>query len=227
MAESYEYVDLHSDAQFLGTPQSTGDTMAGLETKTKDFEIQPNHPAYPPGGIMIWMILSVELLTFIPALIMFMAERQANLELFQASAAKLDAWSGTINTIALLTSGWLMAASITALRKQKQSHALKFLGGAIGFGILFLFIKSMEYSGKLDAGLNLRYNTFFTFYWLLTGFHFLHVLLGVLLLSFMWYRLKKQYYSSGNYYDIETSAVFWHMCDLIWVLLFPIFYLLA
>lgn len=175
---------------------------------------------------MIWLIVSIELLTFIPALIWFMAARQEQLELFQASADLLSPLSGTINTIALLTSGWLMAGAITALRNKKDSQALKFLGGTIVFGCLFLGIKGLEYWQKLDAGLDLGHNEFFTFYWLLTGFHYIHVVVGVLLLSIMWLGLKKRTYTSADYYDIETSGVFWHMCDLIWVLMFPVFYLM-
>ncbi len=175
---------------------------------------------------MIWLIVSVELMTFIPALIWFMAERSLQADVFQASAALLNPLAGTINTILLLTSGWLMASAITALRKRQEAHAQKFLGATIFAGCSFLVVKSFEYWQKLEAGLDLRHNDYFTFYWLLTGFHFVHVAVGVFLLAIMWFGLKGRRYSGDDYYDIETSGVFWHMCDLIWILVFPIFYLI-
>jgi len=92
-------------------------------------------------------------------------------------------------------------------------------------GFLFLGLKSVEYYDKLNMGLVLDYNTFFSFYWLLTGFHVIHVLVGLVILSFFYYTLKKQK-TESNLEDIEAGAAFWHMCDLIWLLLFPVIYLI-
>ena len=88
-------------------------------------------------------------------------------------------------------------------------------------GLLFLALKTIEYYFKIEAGLTLDHNTFFTFYWLLTGFHVIHVLVGIVILGYFYFSLKNQ-----EIEDIEAGAAFWHMCDLIWLLLFPVIYLI-
>ena len=92
-------------------------------------------------------------------------------------------------------------------------------------GLLFLVLKSFEYFDKIEAGLTMGYNTFFTFYWMLTLFHVIHVLVGLVILGSVYFGLKKTT-STTSIEDVEASAAFWHMCDLIWLLLFPIIYLL-
>ncbi len=181
---------------------------------------------YPPGGILIWMIILVEVLTFTIALIVFAFQRQDALDLFNTSQALLNKALGTINTIVLLTSGYFMAESLHKLKLGNSDKSKFYLGITILLGIVFLALKSFEYSSKLSHGIGLNYNSFFTYYWLLTGFHFLHVLFGVILLTYIYKKIKSGKYSKNNFLDVETSASFWHMCDLIWMLLFPVLYLL-
>ncbi len=90
------------------------------------------------------------------------------------------------------------------------------------FGVLFLILKSLEYSEKIEKGFVLGYDTFFNFYWLLTGFHVIHVIVGLVILFILHFSMKKP---NVLVEDFEASATFWHMCDLIWLLLFPILYL--
>ena len=93
-------------------------------------------------------------------------------------------------------------------------------------GIVFLGIKGGEFYHKIALDIGLGYSTFFTFYWLLTGFHFVHVLLGIGILGYMFLAIRKKEYSAENMFDVEASATYWHLCDLIWILIFPILYLL-
>ena len=181
---------------------------------------------YPPGGILIWMILSIELLTFIPGLLVFLAARQATPDAFQNAAAQLNTLAGVLNTGILITSGWLMAMALTAARKDRLTLARRLLGGAILLGICFLIIKGAEYYTKLDAGYDAAFASFYTYYWLLTGFHYAHVVVGVMILLGMTRVLKRGSLSAEDSANLEAGGVFWHMCDLIWVLIFPVFYLL-
>lgn len=90
-------------------------------------------------------------------------------------------------------------------------------------GLLFLFLKSFEYYTKIENGITLDTNTFFSFYWMLTGFHIIHVLIGLVLLFITEKNISK---NKAELEDVEASAAFWHMCDIIWLLLFPIIYLI-
>ncbi len=193
-----------------------------METKNIDYK----NAFYPPGGILIWLILSVEILTFLLAIISFMYSRSQQIEVFNLAQAHLNPTLGTLNTIILITSGFFMAKTIHTVKKNENKKANQFIMFSAILGVLFLLIKSFEYYHKIDLGFTLRSNTFFTYYWFLTGFHFLHVLIGVILLLAIKPSIKKGKYNSKEFLDVETVATFWHMCDIIWILIFPVIYLM-
>ena len=179
---------------------------------------------YPPGGILIWIIIFLELFTFGAALIAMVIYGHEEPQLFHESRLMLNPTYGMLNTIFLLTSGYFMAISVTELKNENKEKFQKFLLLTMLFGMLFLGLKSIEYIEKLDQGVSIGYNTFFTFYWMLTLFHVIHVLVGLVILTSVYFGIRKKD-SDTTLEDIEASASFWHMCDLIWVLLFPILYL--
>ena len=181
---------------------------------------------YPPGGILIWIIIIVEIFTFLGASLTFLYYRGRALEEYQNYKVLLDPIIGTINTVILITSGYFMAMSVLRLRNNEREKSSRAILIALLFGLLFLVIKGIEFGTKLNAGIGLEYNTFFTFYWLMTGFHYVHVLFGVGLLIYMYLAIRKGQYTSSNMMDVESSATYWHMCDLIWILIFPVLYLI-
>jgi len=189
-------------------------------------EQNPGHIYYPPGGILIWTLIILEMITFLGASLIFMYHRGNNLEEFAKSREMLNPLIGTINTIILITSGYFIAISVQKLRGDQVEKSARFMLVGLLLGLAFLGIKGMEFYDKIELGLHLGSNTFFTFYWLTTGFHFIHVLFGVGLLAYMYFAIKKKKYSAEKMLDIETSATYWHMCDLIWILIFPVFYLI-
>ena len=172
------------------------------------------------------MIVFLELLTFGIALLVFLFQRQADVELYNNSQLMLNKTLGTANTLVLITSGFFMANGLITLKSGKDKQSLNWLYATVLMGLVFLTLKGFEYTDKLDHGIGLGYNNFFMFYWILTGFHFIHVLVGVIILSYMIVKIRQKVYSKNDFEDVETSGVFWHMCDLIWVFLFPILYLL-
>lgn len=178
---------------------------------------------YPPGGILMWIIIFLELFTFGIALIAMVFSSKENPVVFHESSLLLNTTYGMVNTIFLLTSGFFMAVTVSEFKRNNLKKVKLYLGLAMGFGLLFLGLKSVEYIEKLDAGITLSYNTFFSYYWMLTLFHVIHVIVGLVILSSLYFSIKKQ---KAALEDVEASAAFWHMCDLIWLLLFPIIYLL-
>lgn len=181
---------------------------------------------YPPGGILIWMVVFIEMLTFMIALTVFVVQRSGDINSFQESQQLLNKNFGVINTLLLVTAGYFMAAAMQKLRHGDNEASAQKIKVAILFGISFLGLKGYEYFDKIIHGIGLEYSDFFTYYWLLTGFHFIHVLAGLVILIALLIHVKKGTYSESNNEDVETGAVFWHMCDLIWLILFPILYLL-
>ena len=117
-----------------------------------------------------------------------------------------------------------MASAVHYFKKQQISTGIYFTLATIASGSAFLVIKWIEYAEKLSMGFGLDENMFFTFYWLLTGFHFIHVIVGLVILAILLVQITNKQ-KATKIEDIEAGAAFWHMCDLIWLLLFPVLYL--
>ncbi|MCG8327483.1 MAG: cytochrome c oxidase subunit 3 [Chitinophagales bacterium] len=180
---------------------------------------------YPPGGILLWIIIFIELITFGAGLISMIYYGNQEPDSFHSSRSLLNASIGMANTIILLTSGFFMALSVKELKVNNQKRTKQYLLLTMLLGSMFLVLKLVEYSAKIDSGLVFGYNTFFNFYWMLTIFHFLHVLVGLVILISLYFGIRKEQ-SKTTIGDFESGAAFWHMCDLIWLLLFPIIYLI-
>ncbi len=180
---------------------------------------------YPPGGILLWVLITVELITFGAALIALAVSSRDNPELYHQSRLQLNATFGAINTLFLLTSGYFMAMSVVKVKQKNVKKAAFYNQMAMLGGLLFLLLKSVEYYEKIQHGLTIGHNTFFTFYWLLTAFHVIHVLIGLGILFFMYLGMRKAQ-ANPDILNVEAGAAFWHMCDLIWLLLFPMLYLI-
>lgn len=180
---------------------------------------------YPPGGILMWIIIFLELFTFGMALVAFAYYGRQEHEVFHQSRLQLNTTFGVINTVFLLTSGLFMAAAVQEFKENNTRKSSFYIKLAMLGGLLFLVLKSIEYYHKIEAGISLETNMFFNFYWLLTGFHVIHVIMGLVILGKTNYGIKKKN-SNIILEDVEACAAFWHMCDLIWLLLFPVLYLI-
>ncbi|MEM0517163.1 MULTISPECIES: cytochrome c oxidase subunit 3 [Aequorivita] len=180
---------------------------------------------YPPGGILLWIVIYLELVTFGIALVFMAINAKAEPEIFHESRLMLNTAYGAINTVFLLSSGWCMAQSVHFLKRRNFSKSKLFLKLTMLGGVLFLVLKGVEYYDKVEAGLTIGYNAFFGYYWMLTLFHLIHVVVGIIILLVLGRTLSKKP-ETLKVEDYESGAAFWHMCDLIWLLLFPIIYLL-
>ena len=177
------------------------------------------------GGTVIWLFVAIELLTFGLFFIGFAAARRADPVSFSAGQGQLHPLLGALNTCVLLTGGWLAARGVLANRCDDGRTAAACLWGAAASGLIFMAIKLYEYGGVLGAGVTLSTSTFWFFYLFVTGLHFLHVLAGVGFLVPTAWRAARGAYGPGEATTVEAVAVFWHLVDLIWVFLFPLFYL--
>jgi len=179
---------------------------------------------YPPGGILMWIIVYLELFTFGAVLVAMALYSKDEPSIFHESRLQLNTTFGAINTLFLLVSGFFMALTVTALKTNNLSKSKTYLKLTMLGGLLILGLKTVEYFDKIEAGLTMGYNTFFSFYWMLTLFHVIHVLVGLVILASVFRTMNKNP-EKLIMEDVEASATFWHMCDLIWLLLFPVIYL--
>ncbi|HIJ38849.1 MAG TPA: cytochrome c oxidase subunit 3 family protein [Rhodospirillaceae bacterium] len=171
-----------------------------------------------PGNPMIWVLILSELVVFGIFFVAFAFTRAFHVAVFESGQAHLDRLHGGINTAVLLTSGLAAALGQRAIGKGLVGRCRGWLFIAGLGGLLFLSIKLIEYADLFTQGFGLETNSFFTLFFLMTGFHALHLLLGLVLLG-----IVARYCTAAN---VETAAAFWHMVDLIWVLLYPLVYLI-
>jgi len=189
-------------------------------------QAEVGRPLQPPGGLMVWVLIFMELLAFGLAFVVFFVLRAKNLSVFESSQAELNQLLALVNTLVLVTSGYFVVLANGAYALGEPRRAVRWLLATMSFGVLFVLIKAVEYQDKIAHGLTTGVNQFFDFYWLLTAFHLFHVLLGLLLLAYMTRKVALGREFDAEDFNLETGSAFWHMCDLIWVLLFPILYLI-
>ena len=188
---------------------------------------------YPPGDFAIWIIIYVELITFALLFLGYAFSRRTDIEMFNGSQEILSQTSGFINTFILITSSYFVVKAVKSVQnmsddnyKEFNKQASKWLMFAMICGLAFLVIKITEFSNVFGMGINLSTNKFFMFYILLTGFHFMHVLLGTIILFNIYQKTKIFGYKPDDYRGFETGASYWHMVDLLWIVLFPLVYII-
>lgn len=187
---------------------------------------QKPEPGILPGDFAIWIFIFAELLVFGIFFIVYSVVRLQNLEMFNHFQDTLNREIGAINTLLLITASYFVVKAIHAIRKDDIKNCIRWLYFSIGMGLAFVVLKSGEYYVKFSAGIDLNTNTFYFFYLSLTAFHFLHVILGLIILAAVTLKAKMGYYSQAEHTGIETGASYWHMVDLVWIILFPLVYVI-
>jgi nitric oxide reductase NorE protein len=171
-----------------------------------------------PGELLMWILIVSEVLVFGAGLIVFLSVRITDPAGFADAQDMLDRTGAGINTVILITSGFLAALACQMTQPVDRTKRRLSLIAAALLGMAFLWIKGSEFAAKGAAGIVWDTHPFFNFYYMLTGFHAAHVAAGIVfLLVVAW---------CDNEETIEDVAMFWHMVDLVWVLLFPVIYLL-
>ena len=178
------------------------------------------------GDLAMWLIILAELLTFGILFVCYAFARSQDVALFNASQLTLDLNSGAINTVLLITGSWCVVRAVKAVRRNASASGVRWLLAALLCGVGFVSLKVIEFSAKLDAGIDLSTNTFYMFYILLTAFHFFHVILGMIFLTVLMFKTWRGAYGSHEHHALETGAAFWHMVDLLWIVLFPLVYVM-
>ncbi|MHA2621086.1 MAG: cytochrome c oxidase subunit 3 [bacterium JZ-2024 1] len=187
----------------------------------------------PPAGVTgiensrvgMWFFLASEVMLFGGLIGSYVSLRSANPVLAE-SARHLNAVLATLNTLLLLTSSYTMAMAVSSIKAGHQAKLRLFLLLTILLGCGFLGIKAIEYSEKFTHHLYPSTNVFFGFYFVMTGLHALHVLLGVVVLLGTLIKASLGAYTATYHDTIENVGLYWHFVDIVWIFLFPLFYLI-
>jgi nitric oxide reductase NorE protein len=144
---------------------------------------------------------------------------------FLASQSHLSEPLGALNTVLLLTSSLLVVLGVRAARTSAGTLAGRFFAAAFVCGIAFCAVKYVEYSTVWSGGFTISASDFWQYYYILTGLHLLHLTLGLAFLALVIAAVRRSHISKGRYAAIEGAACYWHMVDLLWVVLFPLLYI--
>lgn len=180
-----------------------------------------------PGEQGTWIFLLGDMLVFAVFFATFMVERAKAAEVFDVARKTLHVNIGLVNTLVLLTSSLFVVAAIGAIRTGQRAIAARALLIAAGCGVVFVALKVTEYVLLAGAGHGPGANHFYLYYFILTGLHLLHVVIGILALTLMFTQTRRIELSATRLAVIEGGGCFWHLVDLLWIVLFPLLYLVS
>jgi nitric oxide reductase NorE protein len=183
-------------------------------------------PKRLPGVDGVWVFIGADAVIFAILFGSFMAERLHNPAVFEASRHTLNMNLGGIDTLILLTSSWSIALAIQALKRDLIDRVPRYLLGGVLTGLMFVVSKSIEYFQKFAHGITPGTDAFYMWYFTLTGIHLTHVVVGTSLLTYVWINSRRGAYGSSHRVVPECVASFWHLVDLLWIVLFPLLYLM-
>jgi cytochrome c oxidase subunit III len=196
-----------------------------------------SHRDYEGAKLGMWLFLFTEILLFGGLFILYSAYRARYPLEFHDGGQHLNAVIGVLNTVILLTSSLTVVLSISAIQKGKRQAAIRYLTATIILGAVFLVNKAIEWSGEIHRGLYPNSTVlaqrpkgdqiFFGLYYSMTGLHGLHVFAGIALMSIMLVFIARRKISGDDYYKLENAGLYWHLVDVIWIFLLPLFYLAA
>ena len=174
----------------------------------------------PTGRLAVCWLLASEVFIFgglIACFVLFKLNGTPGFE----DASLTSVTAGAINTFVLLTSSLSVVLAHAAIEKGDREKSFKYIWYTIGFGFVFLIIKTYEYTGKIIHGHTITDNLFWSFYYTMTGLHALHVIGGMVIMALISFDIRKGY----NFQRVELIGIYWHFVDLVWIFLFPLFYI--
>jgi cytochrome c oxidase subunit III len=185
----------------------------------------------------MWLFLVTEMVLFGGLFIAYSYMRAKYPLEFHQAGEELNVTLGVINTVVLLTSSLTVVLSIVAIQRNEKTRSMALLTATLGLGTVFLVIKSFEWAAKFHHGLYpnaphlatlpLGEQIFFGLYFTMTGLHGLHVIAGMSVLGWILWMMSKDLVRSDRYAHLENGGLYWHLVDVIWIFLLPLFYLAA
>ena len=189
--------------------------MTGLTEKNK-------RATFVPGQPDMWAFVLFETLVFTAYFGFYLFYRAKSPELFLHGQAQLDLRVGVFNTLVLLLSSWSVARCVQSARVGAYRAALRDGYLTAFFGVAFMVSKVLEWARQIRLGNGFGSSDFFTYYFFLTGIHFVHLLIGFIVLGVLVYQLRSAARRSQEL--VETCATYWHTVDFLWVLIFALLY---
>lgn len=187
-------------------------------------EQQKNVTGDRPGGMAVWILIFAELTEFGLFFTVYLIAKAHNVTLFQQGSSGLNTAAGVSNTVILLTSSYFVARAMAAIKSDDKKQSIKWLYLTLLAGFSYCGVKAWEYAWNGQAGISSRTDIFYTLYYYLTFNHLIHVLIGMCTISWVILRSYNNAYDAAEHEGLESAAYYWHMIDLVWILIFPLLY---
>ena len=196
-----------------------------------------DHYDHEGSKLGMWLFIFTELLFFGGLFIVYGVSRYKNGIAFSMSAEELDVTIGTVNTIILLISSATIAMSVSSIQMRRAKLTIALLSATLILGFIFLINKYFEWGAKIDHGLypgsdilqqfGHGETLFFGLYYFMTGLHALHIIIGMIFIAVMIVKVRNGKIHANRFVQLENAGLYWHLIDIIWIFLFPLFYLIA
>ena len=180
-----------------------------------------------PGSKGIWVGIACELVEFTLMFLVYFIARAHHPEAFQQGAELLSKTAGTINTVLMVSSSFFVACSVAAMRVGRSRRAMGWMIVALAIALGYPLVKFYEVTWNLAHGIDGSAGIFYTVYYYLTFNHLVHASWGILGMGWVLARMAMGAYSAEDYGGLESLASYWHATDIIWLIIFPLFYVLA
>jgi len=181
---------------------------------------------YGIGNFAIWFLIFIELTEFAFFFVVFLIGKSHYPDLFYQGPTQLNTIAGMLNTLILITGSFFVARAVSAIKKDQRKKVLLFLWLTFIMGALYCAIKIWEYQWNIQSGFDSSTNYFFGVYYYLTFNHFVHVLMAMAVILWVIIGLSLGHYTSHHHATLESAGLYWHMIDLVWIVIFPILYVL-
>lgn len=217
--------------------------MANHSSSTSESRFLQHHfvdadQQFDAAKMGMWIFLGTEILMFGGLFAAYIVYRLWYPELFTLASEELDTILGTVNTLVLIGSSLTVAMAIKSAQTNKTRNIVIYLGITLALAATFMIIKYFEWTHKFHLGIfpgefysfegidHPQANVFYSLYYLMTGLHGIHVLIGMGLMGWLLWRSLKEHFNSEYYTPVEITGLYWHLVDIIWIFLFPLFYLI-
>jgi nitric oxide reductase NorE protein len=188
--------------------------------------VEPCTP-HVPGEVGIWIFILGDMLVFGLFFGVFVHERSHETAVFDHSRDTLNMAFGAVNTLLLLTGSLFVVRALHAIKRGAAATCRRWTAGALACGAVFSIDKAIEWTDRLSAHQGPEVNHFYMYFFMFTAIHFLHLVIGMCALVFIWRSTRKQYLTRRDVRALEGAAVYWHLVDLLWIVLFALLYLMA
>lgn len=202
-------------------------TLSAADASAVSDLTAPARRVHLPGEEGVWVFIGGDLILFTLLFALFLDMRGDQLAVFSEGRAQLNQGFGLVNTLLMLSSSWCVATAMQCARRQQAGLTVAGLAGGLACGLGFWVVKGFEYGEKLSAGLSISSNDFFMLYFIYTGLHLLHVTIGMGVLSALMFYARSGNFTPTKLRNLESGASFWHLVDLLWIVLFALLYLVG